>query len=272
MSLYVIASLIEFVGARSVLCGYKIYNSTTGQYKLLSEKSIREKLINKGYKIENAEFKGNHLVGKGGSLDRYTSLDVSTGEPVNNVSAVILGVDPYHEYHVVLNPESEVVETYKLSPYQLRKHAWQNRDNKVVYANARVSKDVDNFDKVFVRPISGKFTLIPKTYNYLEKEFDYSLNGWHTWFIRVVKPNETSVSGKNDMNESIVEVFTRDGNKEKFPLGQLLGIYNINTFIDKLSEDGNFLIKNFNDNSFYFNKDIKNDVYVWLSGNKDLLS
>lgn len=272
MGLYVIASLVEFVGSKSVLRGYKIYNSTTSQYKLLSENSIRENLIDKGYKLENAEFKGNRLVGKGGNLDRYTSLDVATGEPVNEVSAVILGVDSYNEYYVVLNPEMETVKTYKLSPYQLRKHVWQNRDRSMIYANARVSKDVETFDKVFVRPITGKFTIIPNKYHFLEKEFDYSSKGWHTWFIRVVKPNEISASGKNSSDSSIVEVFIRDGDKEKFPIGQLLGTYNIDTFIEKLSENGNFLIKNLSDKSFYLNKDIKNDMYVWLSGNTDLIS
>lgn len=268
MGLYIIASVVEQKGTKSEILGYKVFNSSTCQYKLLSEDSIKKNIFDKGSVLENAVFKGKHLVGVNGNLQRYTALDVQTGEVVNDSIGVILGINKYGEYFVVLNPETEIVKLYRMSPFEVNRYVWQNRDKDIIYANARVIKDVDTFDKIRVMPISGSFNEIPVKYDYIEKVFDWSSKGWRALRVRLVKPGEECQDTMDKTNNYKVEIFNMNVNKSKFPLGQYLAGYTLNSdLLDILRDSNNFRVFSNSSMDCTLNAEMKTEILKWLEEN-----
>ena len=158
MACFIIATLVENKGRGFETVGYKVYNNTTDQYKLLSEDSIRKANI----KIENAEFKDGKLVGTQGDLKRYGKLNVFDCKVVGENKIVILGKNSDGEYIIVPYPAAEEklkrTVSYNELKHNIRIASFDSVDGAVV-ANARVEKPRDH-KNMKVSSIRGTFEVI----------------------------------------------------------------------------------------------------------------
>ena len=236
MACFIIATLVENKGRGFETVGYKVYNNTTDQYKLLSEDSIRKANI----KIENAEFKDGKLVGTQGDLKRYAKLNVFDGKVVGENNIVILGKNSDGEYIIVPYPAAEEklkrTVSYNELKHNIRIASFDSVDGAVV-ANARVEKPRDH-KNMKVSSIRGTFEVIEECPKFIEKEFDFGKkNGSYSgkWKVRLVKKGEKygrEYCITNDKN-TIVEFYDMTVDKNSFPIGQFVARYNLETLLER---------------------------------------
>lgn len=229
MSLFIIASVVDGKKKDLPILGYKILNTETDQYKLLSEASIKKY----DFKLKNAEFINDKLKGTMGDLKRYPKLDQETGFIIGPKNIVILGKDEEGFYLVVENAELEDGLIYMKSMNELKQSIYMGMNyshNTSIISNARVmnSKSLKN---ITIRPIKGQFEIVKKSHKFLEKEFDLGLKQKDycpKWKIRVVKKNERYGLNYRIVNNSmdpIIEFYDMTQDEEAFPIGQFVSSY-----------------------------------------------
>lgn len=231
--LFIIATLKEREGKKWVNRGYKIIDSETGKYRLLSEETVRkEKLV-----LANAEFKDGQLVGTQGDLDRYTKLNVYDGEVIGPCRIVILGLDTEGNYLCVTGAYQESYLIRPLSKSMLKRTIWNFLvDDSSPVANAKVM-DSQNFKTLSIKPIKGSFEIIKKSYKFIQKDFDFGNKaGSYTskWMVRIVRRGEPYGKEYSMINtgKPLVEFYDLEQDKDSFPIGQFVSSYYVDTLLD----------------------------------------
>jgi hypothetical protein len=269
MACFIIATLVEDKGRGFETVGYKVYNNTTDQYKLLSEDSIRRANI----KIENAEFKDGKLVGTQGDLKRYAKLNVYDGRTVGENKIVILGKNSDGEFIIVPYPASEEnlkrTVSFNELKHNVRMASFDSVDGAVI-ANARVEKPRDH-KNMKISAIRGTFEIIEECPKFIEKLFDFGdRNGSYSskWKVRLVKKGEKygrDYCITND-KDTLVEFYDMTVDKNSFPIGQFVSRYNLETLKDR---GHNGLCLNGEVKSWSINSDCYSLIDRWLKNQKD---
>ena len=269
MACFIIATVVENKGRGFEIVGYKVYNNTTDQYKLLSEDSIRKANI----KIENAEFKDGKLVGTQGDLKRYTKLNVYDGESINGRKIVILGKTSEGEYVVVPYPDMEGKLLRRESYNELRRNirlSYLNSSDGVVVANAKIENPTD-VKKMKISAIRGTFNVIEEMPKFIEKSFDFGKkngSGSSKWKVRLVKKGEKygrDYCITND-KDTLVEFYDMDVDANSFPIGQFVSRYNLETLLEGKH---NGLCLNGEVKAWYINSECYDLIDRWLKNQKD---
>lgn len=229
MSLFIIASIVDGNKKSLPILGYKVLNTETGQYKLLSEASIKKY----DFKLKNAEFVDDKLKGTMGDLKRYPKLDQETGFVIGPKNIVILGKDEEGFYLVVENVELDV-DLIEIKSLNELKHlifmGIKYSNNPSIVSNARVINP-NSLKDITIRPIKGQFEIVKKSHKFLEKEFDFGAKQKDycpKWKIRVVKKNERhglNYKIVNNSADSIIEFYDMTQDEEAFPIGQFVSSY-----------------------------------------------
>lgn len=229
MSLFIIASIVDGNKKGLPVLGYKVLNTETGQYKLLSEASIKKY----AFKLKNAEFVDDKLKGTMGDLKRYPKLDQETGFIIGPKNIVILGKDEEGFYLVVENVELAVDLIGLKSLNELKQLIYMGINysyNIGIVSNARVINS-NSLKNITIRPIKGQFEIVKKSHKFLEKEFDFGSKQKDyssKWKIRVVKKNERYGLNYRMINNSIdpiIEFYDMTQDEEAFPIGQFVSSY-----------------------------------------------
>lgn len=249
-------------GKRWNTLGYKVYNTNDDSFKLLSEATLQ----NLNLKLANAEFEGNTLKGTMGDLKRYTQLNAFDGYPLHGVSFVILGKDSEGHYLVIERPEAEQNLVSRLTPMELKRRIkFSNGTSDGVFvANARVENPMD-VKTMVIRPIKGTFEVIKQCPKFEEKDFDFGeKQGNHSrkWKVRIVRKGQkygrdySLVNNKPD----IVEFYDTDCDLEKFPIGQMVSSYYLNTI--RAKED--LLVLNGEVDKWVITSECMKEIHEWL--------
>lgn len=262
MALFIIASVVGQNGKHWNTLGYKVLNTGTGEFKLLSEPTIQ----NLGLKIENAEFINNELRGTMGDLKRYTQLNAFDGYPVKGTSIVILGKDSEGYFLVVEKPELESNLIRRMSPYELkgRIKVSNGTSEGVIVANARVENPL-NIKDMIIRPIKGNFDIIMHCPKFTEKDFDFGgKQGNHSrkWKVRVVYTFEKYGRDYCLINEKkpLILFFDMDVDKEKFPIGQEVSSY----YLDSIQGKQGALNLNSEVDKWFITSESMKEIQEWL--------
>lgn len=268
---WVIARIVKERGKCLQTIGYKLYNLEVNRTCIITKEQLLEDIQNNRYEVVNVYQKDGVLKGKGGSLSRYTAIDVKTNQVIGNESAVILGVNKYHIYSVILRPSDKKPELIELSKYRLRFYAWQ-QNKQIVYANGVVIRNGDTFKELQVQPISGVFWQIPNKKHYIEHRFEYNSYKGINWFIRILKAGDVTYRGLKIKDGVYVELYQWMSDIEKYPLGKFITVLRLEDFESILNEKGTTRIKH-NSRKEYFSliPEMKLEMQVWLDSNKDLI-
>ena len=266
MACFIIATLVEDKGRGFETVGYKIYNNTNDQYKLLSEESIKKANLN----IENAEFKDGKLVGTQGDLKRYSKLNVFDGRVVGENKIVILGKNSEGEYVIVPYPAAEENlkrnVSYNELKHNIRIASFDSVDGSVV-ANARVEKPRDH-KNMKISAIRGTFKEIEQCPKFTEKVFDFgSRNGSASskWKVRLVKTGEKYGRDYCMINnkETLVEFIDMTVDKNSFPSGQYVSRYYLSSLLDG-TNGVNGLCLDTSVSSWYICGECYREIVTWL--------
>ena len=234
MSYFIIATVVNQMGNSWSTLGYKVLNTETGQFKLLSENSIKAH----GLKIANGEFIDGEFKATMGDFKRYTKLNAYDGCPIGGRTMVILGKDSEGYFLCVEYPESESDLIVRMSYSELKRRikcATGNMDG-VKVANARV-ENPNSFKDMVVRSIKGNFKVIQKCPNYIENVFDFgSKQGEYSssWKVRLIKKGMPFGSNPKKINSgnAVIEFYDMNVDKDKFPIGQYVSSYYVDTFME----------------------------------------
>ena len=262
MAKFIIASVMGQNGKRWNTLGYKVYNTADDSFKLLSEATLQNLKI----KLANAEFEDGYLKGTQGDLKRYTELNAFDGYPLHGVSFVILGKDSEGYYLVVERPEAEENLVSRLTPMELKRRIKTSNGTSdgVFVANARVENPMD-VKTMVIRPIKGTFEVIKQCPKFEEKDFDFGAKqGNHSrkWKVRIVRKGQKYgrdyclVNNKLD----IVEFYDIDCDLEKFPIGQMVSSYYLNTIKAK---EGLFVLNGEVD-KWVITSECMKEIHEWL--------
>lgn len=234
MSLFIIATIVDRKNNRWDTLGYKVLNTKTGEYKLLSDTSIKKANL----KIENAEFVDHELKATMGDFKRYTKLNAFDGRAINGRSMVILGKDSEGYFLCVDYPDAEDRLIKKMSPAELKRQIkfCGGTEDGVKVANARVDNPTD-VKTMIVRPIKGNFEVIEQCPKYIEKEFDFGQSqGKYSskWKVRLIKKGMPFGNNSSRINDgkSVLEFYDISGDKDKFPSGQYVCSYYMETIME----------------------------------------
>lgn len=263
MALFIIASVVGQNGKRWNTLGYKVLNTATGDFKLLSEPTI----LNQGLKIENAEFVNGELKGTMGDLKRYTQLNAFDGYALYGTSFVILGKDTDGYFLVVENPELEGNLIRRMSPYELKSRikVSNGTSDGVLVANARVDNPL-NVKEMIIRPIRGNFEVIKRCPRFMEKEFDFGDkqgNAGRKWKVRIVYTGDKYGRDYCLTNEKkpLILFFDMDVDRDKFPIGQEVSSY----YLDSIQGHSSALCLNGEVSKWYLTSDSMKEIQKWLN-------
>lgn len=131
------------------LIGFRLLDIDTGEVKALSYDRILNAL-KMGIKIENLMVEDNKVKGKGGSIDRYTIVNIS-GEQLSKSSIIVV--------RKLKETENDKYK-YQIADY-IGNRQYVSSDDLIKYsyfnniANGKVSRN--SSDKCYIAPISGEF-------------------------------------------------------------------------------------------------------------------
>ena len=266
MACFIIATLVEDKGKGFETVGYKVYNNTNDQYKLLSEESIKKANLN----IENAEFKDGKLVGTQGDLKRYSKLNVYDGRTVGPNKIVILGKNSEGEYIIIPYPEAEENLRRTVSLNELKHNvkiaAFDSVDGSVV-ANARIENPRD-YKTMKISAIRGTFNEIEQCPTFIEKSFDFgskNSSASSKWKVRIVKKGEKYGRDYCLVNDkdTLVEFYDMTVDKNSFPSGQFVSRYYLSALLDG-SNGANGLCLDGSVSAWYICGDCYMEIVAWL--------
>lgn len=271
MACFIVASIVEESSRGFKTIGYKLYDTVSKKCELLTPETIKRR----GIKLENAEFKGSILVGTQGDLKRYTKLNCYDGAAITPIRFVILGKDTEGAYIVVVAPNFENENMIRKCSYNELKQQVkiQNFDNEdsIIIANARVDNP-DNVKKMSIRPIKGDFKIIEKCPTFIEKEFDFGKDngmGSSKWKVRLVRQGERYglyYSLNNDSENTLVEFYDMNIDKDSFPIGQFVSRYYLSTLVDASGRNGLSLVGD--SDTWKINSICYLQIYDWLKKQK----
>ncbi len=259
---FIIALVLGQNGNKWSVLGYKILDLATGEFKLLSESTIK----NLNLKLKNAEFIDGTLKGTMGDLKRYTKLNAFDGYPIEGSSIVILGKDSEGYFLCVEDPAAEENLIHRLTPFELKRKIKMDcvSSNNILVANARVDNP-DNIKEMVIRPIKGTFEVIKQCKIYKEKDFDFGKKQeYHSskWKVRIVKKGEKYGRDYSLVNEreTIIEFYDLDVNLEKFPIGQFVASY----YLSDIKDRSEALNLNGVSDKWFITRDSLKDIQEWL--------
>ena len=263
MSLFIIAYVVGQNGKRCNTLGYKVLNTETGQFKLLSEPTIQ----NLGLNILNAEFENGQLKGTMGDLKRYTQLNAFDGYALRGTTIVILGKDTEGYFLVVENPELEENLIRRMSPYELKSRIKVSNGNSdgVIVANARVENPL-NVKEMIIRPIRGNFEVVKRCPRFVEKEFDFGEkqgNHGRKWKVRIVYTGDKYGRDYCLTNEKkpLILFFDMEEDKEKFPIGQEVSSY----YLESIQGKQGALNLNGEVDKWFITSESMKEIQKWLN-------
>ena len=263
MSKFIIASVLGQNGNNWDILGYKVYNTVNKEFELLSENTIK----NHKLRLENAEFVDGKLKGTMGDLKRYTQLNAFDGYAINGISMVILGKDSEGYYLIIENPELDEKLVRRVSPYELKRQIKISNGNVegVRVANARV-ENPDNIKTMVVKPIVGHFSIIEQCPMFIEKDFDFGAKqGNHSckWKVRIVRNGD--FYGRDyclvNKKEALIEFYDLDEDPEKFPIGQMVSSY----YLESIKGKKGALMLNGNSEKWYLTSESMDLIQEWLN-------